>query len=184
MDALWSDEDGAAAREACKIALHRLRKLLGNPNTVQVEDGRVSVNPREVWVDANAFEQAADTGADSGRIEGLYQGQFLPEEREAPWALSPRERLRGKFIRHVAREGLRLEQAGDLDAAASWYQRGIDADDLAEEFYQGLIRCHIKRGRHADAMTVYRRLRQILSVTLGISPSRESEGLFRSVQQA
>ena len=111
MDALWSDEEGAAAREACKIALHRLRKLLGNPSTVQVENGRVSVNSREVWIDANAFEQAADTGADSGRIERLYQGQFLSEEREAPWALSLRERLRGKFIRHVEREGLRLEQA-------------------------------------------------------------------------
>jgi len=184
MDALWPDEDGAAAREACKIALHRLRKLLGNPNTVQVENGRVGVNSREVWIDANAFEQAVDTGADSGRIERLYQGQFLPEEREAPWALSPRERLRGKFIRHVEQEGVRLEQAGDVDAAAMLYQRGIDADDLAEEFYQGLIRCHIERGRHADAMTVYRRLRQMLSVTLGITPSRESEALFRSVQQA
>ena len=184
MDALWSDDDGAAAREACKVALHRLRKLLGNPNTVQVENGRVSLNPREVWIDAYGFEQAADTGADSVRIESLYQGQFLPEEREAPWTLSPRERLRGKFIRHVAREGLKLEQAGDLDAATSLYQRGIDADDLAEEFYQGLMRCHTERGRHADAMTVYRRLRQILSVTLGISPSRESEALFRSVQQA
>ena len=182
MDALWPDEDGAAAREACKIALHRLRKLLGSPNTVQVEDGRVSVNPRDVWIDANAFEQAIDLGADSDQIERLYQGQFLPAEREAPWALSPRERLRGKFIRHAEREGLRLEQAGDLDAAVSLYQRGIDADDLAEEFYQGLIRCQIARGRHADAMTVYRRLRQILSVTLGITPSRESEALFRSMQ--
>ena len=184
MDALWPDEEGAAAREACKIALHRLRKVLGGASTVLVDHGRMSLNRSEVWVDAFAFELAADAGIDPRRIEALYRGQFLSEEPDAPWALGTRERLRGKFIRHVAGQGTRLEKSGEHEAAMKLYQRGIEADDLAEEFYRGLMRCHIERGRHADAMAVYRRLRQTLSVTLGIVPSRASDFLFRSVRQS
>jgi DNA-binding SARP family transcriptional activator len=182
IDDLWPGAEGDAAQEACRTALHRLRNLLGDADTITLDDGRLSLDPRQVWVDALAFERAADAAVDPTRIASLYRGQFLPEEREAPWALPMRERLRNKFVRHVAQGAFGLEQCGQLAAAASLYQRGIDADDLAEEFYQGLMRCHIERGRHADAMAVYRRLRQMLLVTLGIAPSRDSDALFRRLE--
>ena len=182
LDDLWPTEEGDAANEACKVALSRLRKLLGNAEVLKVDNGRISIDADQVWVDAFAFEREADSAADSARIETLYRGHFLPEEREAPWALSMRERLRGKFIRHVARRGHRLEEQGEFDAAANLFQRGIDTDDLAEELYQGLMRCHARRGRRAEAISVYRRLRQILSITLGIAPSQDSDALLHSLQ--
>jgi pentatricopeptide repeat protein len=57
--------------------------------------------------------------------------------------------------------------------------RGLDADELAESFYQGLMRCHQRLGRPAEALSVYRRLRQTFSVVLGIKPSAETEEMVR-----
>lgn len=183
IDWLWPDEDGAAATEAFKITLHRLRKLLGSATALRVVGSQISLDPGEVWVDAFAFERAIDSGVFSSRIEALYRGPFLHEEHDAQWVLSLRARLRGKFVRCVAREGLRLEQVDDIEAATRLYQRGIESDDLSEEFYRGLIRCHIRRDRSVDAMAVYLRLRQMLAARLGMSPSRETNALVDSIRQ-
>lgn len=40
----------------------------------------------------------------------------------------------------------------------------------------------VQQDRRAEAMAVYRRLRQTLSVTLGNQPSPQSEALFRSIK--
>jgi DNA-binding SARP family transcriptional activator len=94
-----------------------------------------------------------------------------------------RERLRGQFLRYVSRTGRQQEDAGKLDVAVLLYQKGIEADDLAEELYQGLMRSLNRLGRRAEAMAVFRRLRQTLSVTLGISPSPPAERLFQRIQR-
>src|SRR5262249_5222122 len=53
--ALWPDLDGDNAHAASKIALHRLRRLLGDDVAVGMDAGRLSLNPRLVWVDCIAF---------------------------------------------------------------------------------------------------------------------------------
>ena len=69
----------------------------------------------------------------------------------------------------------------DPQAAERLYLRGIEADPLAEASYRGLMRCHALQGHIAEASAVYRRLRQTLSVVLGIEPSVESEALRRDI---
>ncbi len=194
IDALWSADEGDAAREAFRVSLHRLRKLLGDADAVYAHEGRVSLDPARCWVDVWDFErrfgscdgqaQAPDTVHGTDPLLQLYEGSFLPEDAGESWALSMRERLRGKFVRHISRIGRQLEDGGSCAAAADYYHRGIEADDLAEEFYQGLMRSYARMDRHAEAMAVYRRLRQALSVQLGIPPSPASERLFRSLRRA
>ena len=89
-----------------------------------------------------------------------------------------RERLRVKFVRTVQVLGRELESAGLHDQAIGLYLRGIEADDLVEPFYQGLMRTYRALGRRAEAASTYRRLRQTLSVTLGMQPGQESQRLF------
>jgi DNA-binding SARP family transcriptional activator len=43
------------------------------------------------------------------------------------------------------------------------------------------MRCLRALGRHSEAAGVFRRLRQTLSVVLGVSPSQESERLYRDI---
>ena len=53
-----------------------------------------------------------------------------------------------------------------------------------ESFYQGVIRCYAHTGRRAEALSTYRRLRQTLSVVLGIEPSAATQALYGSLYSA
>jgi two-component SAPR family response regulator len=111
----------------------------------------------------------------------MYTGPFLAGDHE-PWMLSIRERLRNKYLRNVKRLGQYWEQNGKLDKAVECYQKGLEVDDLTEEFYQRIMKCYQKMGKRAEALTVYKRCYQMLSSVLGIEPSPETEGIMRSLK--
>ena len=190
MDCVWSDEDGDAARKTFDITLARLRKLLGRNDIILVSDEAVTLNPNLCWIDARRFVELTDPtreGTDpddwTRRASGLYGGTFLPADLEVPWTMKRREQLRSRFIHHVNAMGAALESAGRWNQAIDQYHSGLEADDLAEAFHQGLMRCYRALGRHAEAMSAYRRLRQTLSVTLGIAPSHQSRALAEALQR-
>lgn len=110
MDALWPEAEGDQAARACTINIHRLRKLLGDDKTVIVKDGKISLDPYRVWVDAWAFEHLlkdADVARQQGntkkrfqlceRAVKLYPGVFLPDDEAEPWTSPCRERLRKHY---------------------------------------------------------------------------------------
>ena len=192
MDALWPDEEADAARKSLDITVLRLRKLLGTHEAIVVNDEQIGLNPQICWVDVWAFErrftqtEATEGVAGSAAAAAalaLYHGNFLPADAEAPWTVKARERLRAKFVRLVEAVAQADEAAGHWDKAMAHYLQGLEADDLAEQFYQGLMRCYAALGRHAEGMTVFRRLRQTLSVVLGIAPSDSTQALARSLQR-
>jgi LuxR family maltose regulon positive regulatory protein len=194
IDALWPNEDGDDAHHAFNSALHRLRKLLGDKDLIGQSGGAISLDEHRCWIDAVAFEGllagVALNGAELGeasldnlsRSITLYTGNFLQNEEDAPWAVSFRERLRARFVQAVNCYAQQLEKSGRTKEAIDCYLTGLEADDLVEPFYQGLMRCYDKINRRSEAIGVYRRMRQTLSVTLGIRPSAASEGLYQSLQ--
>jgi DNA-binding SARP family transcriptional activator len=188
IDALWPAEEGDAARDAFRVALHRLRKLLSDPHAVLVEEGRITLNPRLCWVDTVAFESML--GGNETRVSRspqahvaleLYGGEFLPGDRHEPWTAPLRERVRAKFMHQFGRLGADFERRGEWQHALELYLRGLDADALTESFYQGLMRCHAALGRPADAASVYQRLERTLSAALGKQPSASSRSLYRTM---
>jgi ATP/maltotriose-dependent transcriptional regulator MalT/DNA-binding SARP family transcriptional activator len=196
IDALWPDEEGDAGRQSFGVTMVRLRKLLGHHDAVLVADERVSLNPALCWVDAHAFEaklkgseeRAASNGPEAvSRMQEalvLYNGPFLPSDAEAAWSVQMRLRLRGLFTAAVEDLGARHETAGEWERAIACYRRGLEADDLVEEFYLGQMRCYLALQRPAEGMAVFRRLRQTLSVVLGVSPSPASEAAARALSRS
>ena len=181
-DNLWGDEEGDAARNALSITILRLRKLLGSNEAVLHLGGKVSLNPEMCWVDAWVFEaRLADPGFDNPKVLTLYGGSFLPEDEGESWSVTPRERLRGKFIDALSRYGATLESEGDFLGAVQCYLRGIDADPIVESFHQGLMRCYEQLGKRSEAFSVYRRLKHTLSVLLGVPPSEATQRLFQDL---
>ena len=168
---LWPDADGDLGHHSLEVALSRLRKLLGKEDALELKEGRLSLSNRHCWVDAWAFERFLGQ-AEKARKEGkgteairlfekaisLYRGPFLLSE-EMTCAASPREKLRSGFLRAVAHLGQSYEDGERLEEAASCYGKGIEADDLAEEMYRRLMVCHLRQGREAEALSVYRRCR-------------------------
>ena len=185
-DAIWPELEADAGHRALSVAVRRLRDLLGHPDVVRQRDGKVGLDSQRCWTDVRAFVRMIDAKADAApRADALelYRGPFLHEEPDARWAIPARERLRAKFLQHLAEEAKDRERSSDFDTAIKWYTRGIEADEIAESFYQGLIRCHLARQRRAEALGAYRRMRQVLSVVLGIEPSVESEALYRTLRE-
>jgi DNA-binding SARP family transcriptional activator len=184
-EALWPQSDGDTAQQALATTLHRTRRLLGSEGLIIQREGRLSLDPRQVWVDAWAFEQELDRARREG-LEPLksalhfYRGSFLPETDE-PWAEPVRERLRGRFRRAALELGRLHEEAQRWRDAVEVYLHGLEADGLAEELYQRLIVCYRHLGLRTEALAAYELCKRRLDADLGLAPSAETEGLVRSL---
>lgn len=188
VDALWPDEDGDTGHRLFRVALHRLRKLLGNADLIRQCAKSVTIDRNRCWVDAWAFE-ALLRNRDRARPDchaaiELYRGHFLPTVEDAPWLVAARARLRGRFTQAVTDCGQALESEARFEEAIAHYQRSLEIDSLAEPFYQGLMRCYVRLDRHGEAVATYGRLRRTLSVTFGVPPSAQSERLYASARPA
>ena len=192
-DTLWPDADADAAHVALNVAVHRLRRLLPEGNEiVRLQEGRLSLDGDACWIDSRVFEHyvaAVDDALAGGmdatlalhRALALYRGHFLSEDRDEPWSLSTRERLRSKFNRIVVTCGRTLSAAGRDTEALECYRRGIETDDLAEDFYQGAMHCALALKLPAEGLATYQRLERMLSLSLGIKPSQASQSLRRKL---
>jgi len=173
-DALWPDAEGAEARGAFDMAVLRLRKLLGRDDALRLDGGRVGFDPACVWVDAFAFQQ--------GAIDN-YPGPLFGDDVVAPWWAGARERLHQRFLRRTQDRGAALEQREDFEQALALYEAALAQDSLAENLYRGAIRCHLAAGRAADALRVFRRCRDQLSIVLGVAPSAATADLVASISR-
>ena len=185
LDWLWPDSEADAAQKALDVALHRLRGLLGANDVVRLVDGRLSLDRTRVWVDAWAFESLSREGGESAtRAAELYRGALLPEDSDAVWAVSYREKLLDNFNRLICRQATELESQQRFTEALTWYTRGLEADDLVEAMYQGMMRCHLALGRRADALATFQRLRRTLASKLRTLPSAESAAIAAGAQNS
>jgi LuxR family transcriptional regulator, maltose regulon positive regulatory protein len=191
LSVLWPDADGDAAQAAFTVALHRLRKLLGDECSLRLSDGVISIDQSYCWVDAIVFEKLADAAQSAHaansmelgrRLTVMYQGHLFGDDESAPWLLPMRERMRSKCRRAVQAVGDALEQRCEWDHAVDLYRKVTEVDPLAEEFYRRVMVCRKAQGRFAEAMDAYRRCRDIFSIVLGVAPSTETQQLFRSIQ--
>jgi LuxR family maltose regulon positive regulatory protein len=183
-DSLWPDSEADAARRSFKVALHRLRQLLGDPTLVRLDGGVLSLDRGRVWVDCWAFEAAARGCTDDNvvmepRVAALYRGLLLPGDTSAPWTVSARENLRGLFNDWVVARGRAFEHAGRWEDAMAFYRSAIERDDLVEAFYQGWMRGLASLGRRAECAAVLERLRRTLALKLSVLPAPETLAILR-----
>jgi DNA-binding SARP family transcriptional activator len=181
---LWPEAEGDAGRHSLRVTLHRLRRLLEVDDAIHVADGRIALDPQMCWVDAFAFERAADSGettpAHGARLLALYGGGFLAPGDRA-WMLPVRERLRSKFVRSLDACAEAAMAHDRIDEAAELYRRGIESDPLGEALYRGLMRCRMQQHRIAEALEAYRRCREMLSIVLGVKPSPHTEAVHAAL---
>lgn len=176
-ECLWPDADGDQAKAACEQALHRLRRLLGDPDLIQQREGRLRFAPDKVWVDLVHWEaqlaQAlkADLAPPAEQVFLAFPGPLLQYEHTAAWSLPPAERVRSKFVDLTLQVGRRLESRGEADAALVVYQRGLEMYPTSERCYEALLRARLARGDTAGALDDYRRYERILESSLRTQPS-------------
>lgn len=200
-EAVWPRIEGDSAHRSFTTNLHRLRKLLGEDRALPLAEGKLSLDGNHVWLDTWAFEQATAQvdrllrdplgriaperlAALGDRVLALYAGPFLADEPDAPWSLAVRDRLRARFVRTVTALCRHWEQAGGAEHALAVYERALEADDLAESLYRGLMQCQAKLGRQAEAVEVYSRCRKTLAARLAVEPSPETRAIYEKLLAA
>ena len=182
---LWPDAEGDDAKTSFDSGLYRLRKLIGVDGALTLADGKLSLDPRLVWLDVWAFERALDaTPPDVPAALACYRGHFLGLDAPAPWAMPLRDRLQARLARAVLARGQALEAQRDYAAARTLYERALELDNLAEAVYRRLMVCQRELGDPAGALTTYRRCRELLSIVLGRKPAAETEAIRASLATA
>ena len=194
-------DDGFEAPRSIDAALSILRDCLGKRCVRRLPDGHLSLDSDFCWVDVWEFERTVPvvrrivgenvTGRDAVHLEklasrllDLYQGHFLTGDEAAFWSVSLRERLRMRFIQHLLDVGRYWEACGLWDKAVVCYQRGLEVDDLVEQFYQRLMVCSLETRRISDGVAIYRRCQKVLSIVLGLDPAPETETLHFALVNA
>ena len=153
MAALWPDADGAAAKTSFDTTLFRLRKLLEVDNALGLAGGKLSLSRALAWTDVWALRGGARCG---GSARARIPGRRRPASRGScsmptRGRCSAPRKTRGSasrarccaraFVRTLMRLGEALEREREWVAAIDLYRRGIEADNLAESLYRGLMRC-------------------------------------------
>jgi ATP/maltotriose-dependent transcriptional regulator MalT/DNA-binding SARP family transcriptional activator len=172
IDALWPDADGAGARASFDMTVMRLRKLLQRHDALKLDGSHIGLDTSVVWVDVFAFLAGATDA---------YPGPLFGNDALQPWWAAAREKLHQRFLRRAVERGRALERQGRSDEALQLFEAALAQDALAEELYQGAIRCYIAANRPADALRVFRRCREQLSIVLGVAPSASTQALVTSI---
>jgi DNA-binding SARP family transcriptional activator len=187
MEALWPVRDKKAASNNLRRTLHSARRALdpaAGSQYVASENEQLVLCPNgDLWVDVEAFEEAAATArreleppAYRAAIE-LYAGDLLPEDRYEEWTEERRQQLRKMFL------SLLLEMATAHEERAE-HARGVEAlrraeaeEPTFEEAHVGLMRLYALAGQEGEALAQYQRLREALSKQLGTEPGPATKRL-------
>jgi LuxR family transcriptional regulator, maltose regulon positive regulatory protein len=188
--AFWPDHDPSRLDSAFRSTLYRLRRVVSR-DIVLFEEGLYRFNgAADYWFDLEAFDQLLDHAERAMAAEGsialleqaldLYRGDYL-EGVYADWCELERERLRRRYLTAIETlAGLYAAQR-KLRRAIEHYQRLLAEDPLRETAHLGLMRCYHRAGDRASAIQQYRTCASMLREELGLSPSAETEALYRQI---
>lgn len=190
---LWPDAETENARKSLDMTIGRLRRLLGHDDTIVASEGRLQLSAAEVWTDLkpllNAISEAqmrrdehmtgkrssgGDAAANISAVFDNYRGQFLADEDGPAWLLAGREAIAARVRQVLLAADAMLDGSAD-DVLIPALQRAILADPTSEDLARALMRAHLRNGRNSETVNVYRQLREMLSLVLGIAPSSETD---------
>jgi predicted ATPase/DNA-binding SARP family transcriptional activator/DNA-binding CsgD family transcriptional regulator len=187
MDLLWPNAGRKAASNNLRQALHTTRKVLdpaeGSYYLASKNEALVLCPEGELWVDVDAFEQAAarargakETATYRAALD-LYEGDLLPEDRYEEWTEGRREELRQMYVALLVELAGLHEERGELGLAIEALRKATAKESTSEEAQVALMRLHAISGRPERALAQYERLRDALSRGLGTQPSASSRRL-------
>ena len=157
----WPDADNERARSALKVAIHFLRRALGEGVIVSRGAGELGIAADGIRCDASTFEHAAHDGKLAEAV-ALYRGDFLPAFHitGAPefeeWTERERARLAARHRQTLEQLARAAEQVSDTDGAVGLWRRLVEAAPLDTAPVLALMRALDRAGDRAAALVVAR----------------------------
>lgn len=153
---LWPERDTEAGRNLLKVAVHGLRKELGEA-AIRTSGDQLSVNLELLRSDVTEFLEATEASDDASVI-GRYAGPFLDgffikdaEELER-WTESQRVQFATLYTSALERLAHRAETSGDFDGAARLHRAQLEVDPYRADVARRLVRVLVSAGDRAAAI--------------------------------
>ncbi len=185
---LWPEADPLTAGRNFKVTLNALYQVLEperDPGSESAFIGRDEsayfLRPgADTWLDSEEFSRLLKAGKTAPAL-ALYTGEYLPSALYEPWAAEERERLASLFLEHADRLAVSLLEQGNYQAAIDLCQRILAQDNCWERAYRLLMQAYHALGDRGQAVRAYQRCAQTLRAELDVTPSAETERLYRLV---
>ncbi len=193
---LWPHVDREYSNKSLTINLHRLRRTLGDDDSILLLDGRLSLNEKLTWVDCWALEHIVVQIESALRIPGkrrgepkldyyrrrlmeIYQGSFMVDDDSATCITAAREKYRDRFISGLEMLAQTASAETDTTQQIELYESGILREPTAEPLYRGLMTLYRNLNRQDEARQSYERCRQAVAATPQKTPSKETNAIYQ-----
>ena len=110
----------------------------------------------------------------------LARRPFLPAERGL-WIERRRDDLRATLLRALDLLAQGLTGGPYEDDALRYTKEAVALDPYRETSYVQLMRLHMSKGNRVEALRAYEQCRAILAHDLGVTPSSQTETVYREV---
>ncbi len=188
-EALWPDS-APAANSLHQVLYTARRALSGDGDAAEplvLRDDVVTLDADGLWIDLEAFEQAAADAHRAPTVDAyrealaLHGGELLPEDRYEEWTVARRQSVRETHLGLLVALGELQAAQADTTAAIVTLQQAVVEDPLHEAAHRTLIRVFAADGRRQQALAQYQQLRQSLRQHLAAEPDPETSRLYRKI---
>jgi DNA-binding SARP family transcriptional activator len=198
-EALWPESLPASWTLALSAIVSRLRSRLagvGMPRSHIIGNAFGCYQftpPGETWVDVEAAlvgVDAAEGALVSGNAPAAYgpsliattilRRPFLPGD-DGAWAEGRRSSLASALVRALECRVEALAANNELELAIDHAREVVRLDPYHESGYRRLMRMLDRKGERAESIRVYLECSRLLRQELGVTPSDETEALYREI---
>ena len=202
IDLLWPEDPPKEAANLLKIAVHYLRRGLGEAENargaasfISTESNGYAFNVESFHkFDVAQFETTAEVGFHYERqgrwrealtalraAADLYAGDYLEDDPYGDWCSRRRRQLRETLFEVLLATGRLHRTVGDLEASARSYRRVLELDPCLEEVHRELMDVLCRCGKRTQALRQFEACRKALRDEFDVAPAIETEALYRSI---
>ncbi|GAB4574069.1 MAG: hypothetical protein Kow0077_18770 [Anaerolineae bacterium] len=188
----WPELSTREATNVFHVTKRKISEILGVDLTVY-SSGFYRIAPNiDLYYDVVSFVESVQNAAVSEPDEAivlleralqLHEREFLAGV-DQPWAKRRRAELLEIYVDALAGLARIHEEQGRAAEALGLYARAFSIHSQREDLARAVMQHLANEGQHDQALTVYRRLTEELSSSLGVAPSPETEALAAVLQQA
>ena len=170
---LWPETEAEKGRHLLSHSIYLLRQALGE-DAIVLEGDAVRLHPPAVECDVLLFDDAIRRGVHAAAV-ALYAGPFLDgfflanNVEFERWVDGERDRLGRAYAAALESLAAERETAGDLSAAAQWWQRLAQHDPHNSRTVLRLVRAIAAGGDVAGALRIAHAHEALLREALGIA---------------
>jgi len=192
----WDNYSQESAYRNLRYALWSIRKTINQYDKKEYftspNKNTLKIDKQNVKIDAMDFLNVTCNLEDASMEEleyasNLYKGSFLKDLyiKDVPlfddWVLTETERLQKMYFNLNIRLAQKYEKINKTNLAINNLDKLITIDPLNETIYYQIIKLKYDMGNKADAINVYRKVKNILRQELNISPSKEIQDLYNKI---